>query len=155
MRLLLVMAPVAILTLISACTTTATRTDAQDENVRRDIEAVVRAQEAAWNRGDVAGFMEAGYWRSPDMTFFSESDATRGFEPVLERYVARYKTGGAEMGSLTFAHVEVMPLGMDAAFVRGRWDLDFAQRPDVGGLFTLVFRRIDGRWRIVHDHTSL
>lgn len=120
-----------------------------------DIESVVRAQEAAWNRGDVEGFMSAGYWRSPDMTFYSGGDVTRGFEPVLARYVKRYKTGDAEMGKLAFTGLEFLLLSADAAIARGRWDLDFEKQPDVGGLFTLVFRRLDGGWRIVHDHTSV
>lgn len=139
----------AVALFLCACRTTTVSTET------RDIESVVRAQEAAWNRGDVEGFMSAGYWRSPDLVFFSGGDVTHGFEPVLARYVKRYKTGDAEMGKLAFTNVEVVPLSEDAAIVRGRWDLDFDKQPDVGGLFTLVFRRFDAGWRIVHDHTSV
>ena len=139
----------AALLVASSCKSVAT------EDVSRDILGVVRQQEAAWNRGDVAGFMELGYWQSPEMTFFSGGDDTRGFEPVLARYVKRYKTGDAEMGQLAFTRLEVVMLAEDSALVRGRWDLDFAKQDDVGGLFTLVFRRLRGEWRIVHDHTSV
>jgi ketosteroid isomerase-like protein len=135
--------------LLASCRTVTTA------SISHDIESVVRAQEAAWNRGDVEGFMNAGYWRSPDLTFFSGGDDTRGFETVLARYVKRYKTGDAEMGKLAFTRLEFIPLFEDAAIVRGRWDLDFEKQPDVGGLFTLVFRRMSGEWRIVHDHTSV
>jgi ketosteroid isomerase-like protein len=137
---------------LSACTTIDGSADKGGSLPFRDI---VNAQQAAWNRGDIEGFMSAGYWRSPEMTFFSESSVTRGYQAVLDRYVARYKTGDAEMGRLTFSDVEVEPLDENGAFVRGRWDLDFEEQADVGGLFTLVFRRISGEWRIVHDHTSL
>jgi beta-aspartyl-peptidase (threonine type) len=140
---------VAALLLAASCRTVTTA------SISHDIESVVRAQEAAWNRGDVEGFMNAGYWRSPDLTFFSGGDDTRGFDTVLARYVKRYKTGDAEMGKLAFTQLEVIPLFEDAAIVRGRWDLDFEKQPDVGGLFTLVFRRMSGEWRIVHDHTSV
>lgn len=115
----------------------------------------MREQEAAWNRGDVEGFMGAGYWRSAELTFFSGGDDTRGFEPVLARYLKRYKSSGAEMGRLAFTQLEVVQLADDCAIARGRWDLDFAATPDVGGLFTLVFRRFSTGWRIVHDHTSV
>lgn len=121
----------------------------------RAIQAVVHAQEAAWNRGDIAGFMAEGYWNSSDLAFYSGGDVTHGFEPVLARYVKRYKSGDAEMGKLAFTDVEVLPLGEDAGIARGRWALDFEKQPDVAGLFTLVFRRMSAGWRIVHDHTSV
>jgi beta-aspartyl-peptidase (threonine type) len=140
---------VAVLLSAISCKTVST------ESVSHDILGVVRTQEAAWNRGDVEGFMSAGYWQSPEMTFFSGGDDTRGFEPVLARYVKRYKTGDAEMGKLAFTKLEVILLAEDAAIVRGRWDLDFEKQADVGGLFTLVFRHMRGEWRIVHDHTSV
>lgn len=145
MRLHLILA----FALCAACTSTGRAADP------RSIEAVVRAQEAAWNRGDIEAFMSEGYWNSPDLTFYSGGDVTHGFEPVLARYVKRYKSGGAEMGTLSFTDVEVLPLAKDAAVARGRWALDFERQPDVGGLFTLVFRRTPDGWRIVHDHTSV
>jgi beta-aspartyl-peptidase (threonine type) len=145
----------AALAFAVACTTPAPSSGTRGKPATTEIEAVVRAQEAAWNRGDVEGFMSAGYWRSPDLTFYSGGDVTHGFEPVLARYVKRYKTGDAEMGKLAFTALEVVPLSDDAAIVRGRWDLDFDKQADVGGLFTLVFRHMKEGWRIVHDHTSV
>lgn len=119
------------------------------------IESIVRAQEAAWNRGDVEGFMSAGYVRSADLTFFSGGSVTHGFEPVLARYTKRYKAEGKEMGRLAFTALEVIPLSGECALARGRWDLDFEKEKDVGGLFSLVFKRTRDGWRIVHDHTSV
>jgi beta-aspartyl-peptidase (threonine type) len=119
------------------------------------IESIVRAQEAAWNRGDIEGFMSAGYMRSADLTFFSGGSVTHGFEPVLARYTKRYKAEGKEMGRLAFTALEVVTLAGECALARGRWDLDFAKEKDVGGLFSLVFKRTGDGWRIVHDHTSV
>jgi ketosteroid isomerase-like protein len=140
---------VAALLMASSCKTVAT------EDVSRDILGVVQSQEEAWNRGDIEGFMKLGYWQSAEMTFFSGSEDTRGFQPVLERYSKRYKAGDAEMGKLAFTELEVVLLAEDAAIVRGRWALDFEKQSDVSGLFTLVCRHMRGEWRIVHDHTSV
>jgi beta-aspartyl-peptidase (threonine type) len=116
------------------------------------IRAVLDAQVAAWNKGDLEGFM-TGYWRSPDLTFFSAGNRTRGWQATLERYRKRYQAEGQEMGKLTFSELQVEVLGPDSAFVRGRWQL--VRRKDrPGGLFTLIFRRFPEGWRIVHDHTS-
>ena len=140
------LATVAFLALTSACNTT---------SHTRDIEGICHAQQAAWNRGDVAAFMAEGYWKASELTFFSGGEVTRGFEPVLARYVKRYKSEDSEMGQLAFTNIEVLTLSDDAAIARGRWDLDFDKQPDVGGLFTLVFEKKHEGWRIVHDHTSV
>src|SRR5690349_1640789 len=64
------------------------------------ISAVLHAQVAAWNKGDLKGFMN-GYWNSPDLVFASGEQETRGWEPVYNRYRVKYQTGQAEMGKLT------------------------------------------------------
>ena len=120
-----------------------------------EVREVIDAQQAAWNRGDVEGFLRLGYWDSPELTFFSVGEVERGFRPMLERFLARYRAGDAESGKLTFTDVVVTPIEDDHAFVRGHWYVDFEKKEDQGGLFTLVFERRSEGWRIVHDHTSI
>jgi beta-aspartyl-peptidase (threonine type) len=115
--------------------------------------AVLDAQVEAWNRGDLEGFM-AGYWRSPDLVFCSGAKVTKGWEATLARYRERYQAEGREMGRLRFDGVEVIPLGADAALARGSWRLATSDGKEPHGLFTLLLRRLDARWVIVHDHTS-
>jgi beta-aspartyl-peptidase (threonine type) len=119
---------------------------------KAEIRTVLDAQVAAWNKGDLEGFM-AGYWSSPELTFVSGGNRTQGWQGTLERYRKRYQAEGQEMGKLTFSDLEVELLGADAAFVRGRFQLERSKdRPT--GLFTLVFRKFPEGWRIIHDHTS-
>ena len=111
------------------------------------------AQQAAWNRGDVEGFM-SGYEAS-DSTTFVGATITRGYQQVLDNYHRRYPTK-EKMGRLTFSEIEVKALGAEYASVIGRWHLD---RPasaggDVGGIFTLLFRKTASGWKIILDHTS-
>jgi beta-aspartyl-peptidase (threonine type) len=115
--------------------------------------AVLDAQVAAWNRGDLEAFM-AGYWRSPELVFCSGDTVTKGWDETLARYRARYHAEGREMGRLRFDGIEVIPLGEDAAVARGAWRLRMSDGKEPHGLFTLLLRRLDGAWRIVHDHTS-
>ena len=117
------------------------------------VRSVLDAQVEAWNRGDLEGFM-AGYWRSPELVFCSGATVTRGWDETLARYRSRYQSEGREMGRLRFAGIEVIPLGADAAFARGAWRLQMRDGKQPHGLFTLLLRRLDGSWRIVHDHTS-
>lgn len=116
-----------------------------------EIRAVMKAQEAAWNRGDVDGFME-GYARSSAIEFVSGDKLTRGWQTVRDRYKKKYSSQ-EKMGRLTFSEVQVAVLNPDTALVLGRWKL--ARKADhPHGIFTLLFRRTPAGWRIVHDHTS-
>jgi ketosteroid isomerase-like protein len=119
------------------------------------IRAVLDQQVIAWNKGDLEGFMR-GYWASPELSFFSGKDKTHGWQATLERYQKKYRADGKEMGQLTFRELDIDVLGPDSAFVRGRWHLKMSKDElgELGGLFTLIFKRFPEGWRIVHDHTS-
>ena len=117
----------------------------------KQIKSFIAMQAEAWNRGDIDAFMEY-YWKSEKLTFSSGGSTTRGWQATKNGYHQRYPTRD-QMGSLTFTNVEVTPLGATAALVLGRWDLKRESAP-IGGNFSLTFRLIDGRWLIVHDHTS-
>jgi ketosteroid isomerase-like protein len=127
---------------------TGSRVDAQ----AAEIEKVLQAQAKAWNEGNIDEFME-GYWKSDMLTFSSGGKTTRGWAETLANYKKRYPTR-EKMGKLQFDKLEITLLGADAVLVLGRWHLQ-RDNDSVGGAFTLVFRRIDGAWVIVHDHTSV
>ena len=118
----------------------------------REIRAVLDRQVECWNRRDLEGFME-GYWRSPELTFYSGGTSTSSWDKTIERYRQRYQSAGAEMGRLDFSDLKIEMLGARAAFVRGRYHLKMTSG-DSAGLFTLTFRKLVGGWRIIHDHTS-
>ncbi|MBI5710675.1 MAG: nuclear transport factor 2 family protein [Candidatus Eisenbacteria bacterium] len=117
------------------------------------IRAMLDAQVAAWNRGDLEGFMQ-GYWRSDSLTFYSGGDVSHGWQAAHDRYVRRYRSEGREMGRLDFDLHAITLLAPGQAVVRGGWALELATgRPH--GLFTLWLRCLPAAgWRIVHDHSS-
>ena len=123
----------------------------QSQNATARIRSVLRAQQDAWNRGDIDGFMN-GYARSASTVFVSEDTIRRGWETVRDRYRKKY-SDRAKMGTLTFSDLEITLLSPDAAIVLGRWSLKRAN-DQPHGRFTLIFKRLPEGWRIVHDHTS-
>lgn len=127
--------------------------NAQSGSPERDIRSVLEAQQAAWNRGDIEGFM-SGY-ESSEATAFVRATITHGYQQVLENYHRRYPTK-AKMGALTFSDIEVRPLGADYASVIGRFHLSRSADAggDKSGIFTLLFRKTTGGWKIILDHTS-
>jgi ketosteroid isomerase-like protein len=123
----------------------------RDARIAEAVRAVLDAQVAAWNRGDIDGFMD-GYMRGPDTVFISGDSITRGWQTVLDRYRKSYDSR-EKMGTLSFLEIEIKPLNADAAIAFGRWQLTRAMdKPH--GRFTLVFKRTRVGWRITHDHTS-
>src|SRR5437016_4061277 len=122
-----------------------------DEQTVAAVRAVMEAQQSAWNRGDIEGFME-GYERAETTTFVSGEELTRGWQTVLNRYKERYSSR-EQMGKLTFSDLTVKPISPVLALADGRWQL--ARGNDAPrGRFTLIFRRINNDWRIIHDTTT-
>jgi ketosteroid isomerase-like protein len=148
---------VALLVLVAsvlwAQTESAALPPSEKPAAEQQIRGVLNAQVEAWNRGDLEGYM-AGYWNSPDLTFFSNATQTQGWQPTLERYKQRYQGAGHSMGTVSFPKLQVTILAPDAAFVRGEWHLQMADGKEPHGMFTLVLRRFPEGWRIVHDHSS-
>jgi uncharacterized protein (TIGR02246 family) len=144
----------ALAAALSACPAQAPREcpTAPTPDDEAEIRAVLARQRDAWNRGDIQAFMQ-GYHRRPDIVFTSAGNVRRGFDETLAAYEKKYVSGDA-MGHLEFTDVTLQPVGADGVIALGRWAL--TETPKAGaGVFTLVLARIDGRWGIVHDHTSL
>jgi uncharacterized protein (TIGR02246 family) len=116
------------------------------------IRAVLEAQRAAWNRGDLDAFMD-GYHHDDAIVFTSGAKIRRGYDEALQSYRHRYASGDAKMGALAFEDVEITSLGPDAAVALGHFEL--TETPQAGrGVFSLVFTRRGNRWGIMHDHSS-
>lgn len=120
----------------------------KDETAVRKVLAV---QNDAWNRGDAEAFMK-GYWESDSLMFVGKSGITYGYKNTLANYKKNYPDTAA-MGRLTFILIQVKRLSAEYYHVTGKWHL---QRSigDIGGHFTLLFRKIKGQWVIISDHSS-
>lgn len=123
-----------------------------DQTAEGLIRALLARQVSSWNAGDIDGFMR-GYWESPELTFSSGGEVTRGYEATRQRYHRRYATR-EQMGRLQFRELEVRLVGDQAAYVLGDWELEREGGERFGGKFTLVMGVVDGNWKILHDHTS-
>jgi ketosteroid isomerase-like protein len=115
------------------------------------VREVLQQQQDAWNSGNLAGFMQ-GYWKSDSLQFIGKSGVTYGWQNTFDNYKKSYPDTSA-MGQLTFTVLQVKPLGKSEAYVTGKWQLT-RTKGNIGGYFTLLFRRINGAWVIVSDHTS-
>jgi len=152
-KLLNSLALVLLLGAVSVCSQPGAAQSKSDYDIRAAdaIKAVMNAQAAAWNRGDLEGYMD-GYDRSTNTEFVGGDTITRGWQTVLDRYRKNYSSR-EKMGVLTFSDLEITILSKDAALVLGRWHLKRAN-DEPHGTFSLLFRKTKAGWRIVHDHSS-
>jgi uncharacterized protein (TIGR02246 family) len=120
-------------------------------SIEATLRSVLNAQVAAWNRGDLEGFVQT----YSDETIFVGKEVARGSKGVLERYKRSYPTQ-VKMGTLSFTDLEVKLLGGEYASVLGRFHLarTAAGGGDANGIFTLLLRNTKGGWKIILDHTS-
>ena len=106
----------------------------------------------AWNRGDLEGFLST-YRQAPTTTYIGASGLVVGFQRIRGRYAPLFGQG-AERDSLRFEDLRIRPLGDSTALAIGRYVLHRADSVTSIGIFTLVLQESDGRWMIVHDHSS-
>ena len=115
------------------------------------IDKIMHEQQVAWNKGDLDGFM-LSYWNSDSLKFIGKNGITYGWKSTLANYKKSYPDK-ATMGELTFTIISVEELSKTSCYVIGKWDLK-REKGDVGGYYTLLWKKIDGKWVIVIDHTS-
>lgn len=120
---------------------------------RQQILRVLMNQQAAWNDGNLEGFMN-GYWESDSLSFIGKKGITKGWQQTLDNYKKSYPDKSS-MGTLKFEIIDIDMLSKTAAYVVGKWHLSREEsKGDLSGHFTLLFKKKNNRWVIVNDHSS-
>lgn len=110
----------------------------------------MKTQEESWNQGDIKSFMNY-YWKSDSLKFIGKKGITYGWKQTLDNYLKSYPDKTA-MGILKFSIKEATQLSPESIYIIGSWELQ-KDKP-AGGYFTLLWKKIEGKWVIVADHTS-
>ena len=129
-------------------------TPADPEQETKAIRDALTKSAEAWNRGDLATYMQA-YWNSPETTFAGGATITRGYDNTLAAYKKGYQAPGKEMGKLDYPDISPQFLCADTALVRGKWHLKLSTGKEPHGVFTLIMKKFPEGWRIIHDHSSV
>ena len=115
------------------------------------IRQILANQESAWNKGDLSTFM-IGYWENDSLVYIGKNGPTYGYMTTLNNYKKNYPDT-SHMGKLKFKLLSVNPLNTDHYFVIGKFNLTRTVG-DASGYFTLLFRKINGVWKAIADHSS-
>ncbi|WP_373517964.1 DUF4440 domain-containing protein [Pricia sp.] len=129
------------------CLTTVNTGYTQNED-EKAIQALMAEQEKAWSNYDLKGFME-GYWQSDSLTYYSGGRVTKGWQTTLDNYKKGYPTQ-KDTGTLNFKIDAITQITEDAYYVMGQYFLTL-EAGDRNGTFMIIFKRIEGKWKIVAD----
>jgi beta-aspartyl-peptidase (threonine type) len=127
-------------------------TQSRSADPQAEIAAMLAHSAASWNRGDLAGFM--GDYLKDSTSYVAGRYVQYGWQPLYDRYERHYFTPGKQRDSLSFDSLHAHALAPDAAYVTARFKLMRGDSIVASGPFTLILRKADGGWRIVHDHTT-
>ncbi|MGB3464667.1 MAG: nuclear transport factor 2 family protein [Cyclobacteriaceae bacterium] len=144
-----------VLSLLAAFTLSETKAQDQEpyslSTAEKQIIKLMDEQEACWNEGNLDCFMKS-YWKSDNLVFIGKAGPKYGWKTTLTNYRKSYPDKRA-MGKLKFEIIAIDVLSGDSAFVIGKWQLN-RKDGDLSGHFTLLWKRIEGQWVIVADHSS-
>ena len=133
------------LALVVASCATNTTTEQEDKTA---ILEVLKTQEKAWSNHDLEGFMQ-GYWKNDSLKFYGSNGLTYGWDKTLANYKRGYPTKD-HSGTLNFKINDISKIQDGAYFVMGEYHLT-RKVGDANGVFMIIFKKIDGEWKIVAD----
>ncbi|MEQ6123112.1 nuclear transport factor 2 family protein [Pseudotenacibaculum sp. MALMAid0570] len=127
---------------LHSCTTSTEKEDTAT------ILSIIKNQEKAWSNHDLEGFMQ-GYWKSDSLKFYGSSGLTYGWNKTLEGYKKRYPTK-EHTGTLVFKVNDITQIESNSYYVMGEYHLTRVVG-NANGVFMIIFKKMDGEWKIVAD----
>ncbi len=140
-----------LISLFSAACTQSSKPAFDAKAEEEAIRAVLNAEQIAWNNGDIDAFMQ-GFWKSDSLQFMSARGINHGWQETMEGYKTRYPDLAA-MGTLSYEILQVTPLSQVVFVVMGRYHLT-RTIGNLDGVFTVIFKKIDGKWVAIYDHSA-
>ena len=123
-----------------------------EPDLATQVAALLDRQAAAWNAGDLEGFMSA-YDRSPSTTYIGSGGLIEGYDGIRARYAPEFEVNAAR-DSLRFESLQVREVDARIGVATARYVLERDGMVTSTGPFTLVLLNVEGAWLIVHDQSA-
>ena len=141
-----------IIILLSQCSSE-NNFNTNNKNVCSIIRTLMNNQITSWNNGDIDAYMDF-YWKSDSLQFIGSKGLTYGWDTTLLNYKKSYSTI-EEMGTLSLDNLNCKDLKNNSYLINGKWYLKRNEElKDLNGHYTLIWKKIDGQWKIIYDHSS-
>ena len=117
----------------------------------KEIRDIMDKSAKDWSAGNIDGFMKS-YWNNDTVMYVGGKNITYGYQNLLNAYKRSFPDS-ASMGKLSFDIIDVRKLSSEYYMVTGKYILT-RTAGNANGVFTVLFRKINGKWLIVYDHSS-
>ena len=121
-------------------------------DLAEQVASLLDLRAAAWNGGDLEGFMSA-YSPSPTTTYIGSTGLIEGYDGIRERYAPGFAEGAAR-DSLRFEDLRIREVDERVGLATARYVLEREGTVTSTGPFTLVLLNVEGAWLIVHDQSA-
>ena len=118
---------------------------------KKEITEMLNQDAKHWSEGNIEAFMES-YIKSDSLVFIGSRGLTYGWQQTLDNYKKGYPAK-EHMGTLSFDLLEFKELASDIFFVIGKYHLKRTVG-DASGYFSIILKKVDGKWKIIADHSS-
>ena len=116
----------------------------------KEILNVMDNQVKEWNAGSLEGYM-SGFWNSDSLRMVSKVGIQYGWNLTLDMYKRSIKSKD-QMGTLHLRAEALDFLNKNVVFIIGRWEVENKEK--VGGHYTQIWKKLNGKWVITVDHTD-
>ena len=118
-----------------------------------DVTKIVIAQENAWNKGDLDGYLS--HFKDAKNTEAVLNGPVMGLENIRTAYQHSFPNRDS-MGQLEQSEVEVRELGADFALATGKYRLSRSKKAggDAQGTFTEIFEKTAEGWKLVFSQNT-
>jgi hypothetical protein len=117
-----------------------------------EVKKAMEVQVNAWNSGDIEKAMIV-YWNSPELRWINKSGIQKGYQPVLETYKADY-ADKSKMGTYSYESLHIEQLSDTSVYFVIRWKIMLNEKKIMGGVSSLLWKKIDAAWVITAEHAS-
>lgn len=137
--------------IVTSCGMPTRKAEKSSETDIKEIKQVLNQSAIDWSKGDLEAYMNA-YWKSSSLKFIGSRGVTYGWQKTLDNYKKGYPTQ-EHTGTLTFDLIHVDFIADKVYSVIGKYHLERTVG-EANGIFTLIFKEINGEWKIIVDHSE-
>ena len=134
--------------LLLGITGAASAQDAAETAIQKELDGMLDA----WNRDDLDAHL-APY--ADSATWTTSTGLLHGKAAIRETLVKSFQRGTELVGELSFGKAVFRRLGPDAMVTNGSFQVsNLPNGKAINGQSTLIWKRVGGKWQILHDHSS-
>lgn len=141
-----------LVTILYSCDVQEQKSEVEQPDVLTEVSTAMDSMVNAWNDGRLEDAF-AVYWNSSELLWINRGGISKGYQPVLDGYKQDFADPG-KMGTYSYELLHEDKISDSAAFTTIKWQIKFDEENGFGGVSSMLWKKIGGRWVITKEHAS-